>query len=95
MTTLLPWPQACLGESPRGQLRDVGGLHPAPAPRQGPWCRKIAILDQAPGSMAFESSQAPGIPGRRVEKAPVLGCTHLGGLAVAQLMGRPERPQCR
>ena len=58
-----------------------------PAPRQGPQCRKFAILDQAPGSMASKSSQAPGIPGRRAEKGPILGCTHLGGLAVAQLMG--------
>lgn len=66
-----------------------------PAPRQGPQCRKITILDQAPGSMASESPQAPGIPGRLVEKAPILGCTHLGGLAVAQLMGRPEQPQRR
>lgn len=63
------------------------------APRQGPRYRKIAILDQAPGSMASKSSQAPGIPGRRVEKGAILRCTHLGGLAVAQLMGRSEQPQ--
>ena len=45
--------------------------------------------------MASKSSQALGIPGRWVEKGPILGCTHLGGLAVAQLMGRPEQPQRR
>lgn len=67
----------------------MGGLHPAVSSQARPSVhRKIAILDQAPGSMASKSSQAPGIPGRQVEKGAILRCTHLGGLAVAQLMGR-------
>lgn len=80
----VPWPQACLGESPHGQQQDMGGAPPScPLQARPSAASKIAILwmPQAPGSMASKSSQAPGCPGRRVEKGAILRCT-------------PGRPGC-
>lgn len=70
MTTLLPWPQACLGESPRGQLRDVGGLHPAARsqtrpsvqedhhPRPGPRLHGVRVIS-GPGDTGQAGGEGP------------------------------------